>query len=236
MDERELRARISNLATAAIPEASALPPSVRRRAARGRARTALLTTGTLACVFFGGFYALDLTTNLVGPAPFAGGPGQEVQDPPDRAYGGGFGLNGELVDGRMCAIFEFEYFDGEDHRANAQVCDPDPTAILSLDTRFIDIGDAMEPSGLVVLGAGVAPEVARVRLELPDDSLPLQNLPIMEDTGETRRVAGHAIGREHFIDKQGRFDAVLRAFDAEGELLAEIRVCDPLEKAPCGPK
>jgi hypothetical protein len=163
----------------------------------------------------------------------AGSPGQGVADPPDQAGSAGFGMSAEVIDGRICAFFDIEYFDGEDHRTGVQMCDPDPTEAMSVETRSVDIDNEMEPSGLVVIVAGVGAEVARVEVDLPGRKFPMQELPILDFQDHPRRIAGTALGRELFLDKEGRFVAVIRAFDSEGEVIVEEDVCDPVESSIC---
>lgn len=231
MTEHELRQQLANLATAAVPESGTAPPQILRRASRGQRRTVLMATGVATCILMAGLYAVGATRNLVGPAPIAGGPDQGVVDPPDRAGGTGYGLNAEVIHGRICASFDFEYYDGEEHRAATQICDPDPTARMSVETKFLDVDNAMEPSGLVVIAAGVGFEVARVEVDLPGRLFPMQEMPILDFEDHPRRVAASALGRELFLDKKGRFDAVIRAFDAAGNLIVEQRLCDPAQES-----
>jgi hypothetical protein len=186
-----------------------------------------MIVGIAIVLVVGGIYGVNSTTNLVGPAPFAGSEDQQVIDPPDRAFSGSSGVNMTVENGRICASVELEYFDGEEHQTQARLCDPDAAAIMSVATEYLEIRNAMEPSGVVVVAAAVAPEVERVELELPDRSQPSQELTIQSFNDHPRRMAAHAFGRDLFLNKRGRFDAVIRAFDGNGMLVAEQAVCDP---------
>lgn len=234
MNESDLRTQLRAIASAAVPAPRPLPRRVESRARRGRTFSGLLATGVVGLLLVGGFYAVGSTRNLVGPAPIAGGSDQGVVDPPDHSFGSSVFLNAEVVDGRICALFELQVREFEDHRAHARICDPDPTAVLSIVTRLVIFQTeppggfiAMSDSPIVAVAGGVGPEVARVEIDLPGNRLPDQRLPLMSVKDFGRRVTGSALERNLMLDDNGKFSAVIRALDSQGNVIVEQRLCDP---------
>ena len=231
MNETELRSRLQTLVSEAVPSARPLPGDVNKRARRRQFRSGLATATALVILFAGGVYALSSSRNIVGPAPMAGDNNQDVFDPPDQAGVSGYSLGAEVVDGRICVLFDLQVREFEEHRATARVCEPDPAAALSVATALVTL-DTDPPTELVVVGGGVAPNVVRIEIVVPHDKFPVREIPIIDAlTDLQRRVTGEMLERDTMLDAKGRFRATIRAFDAEGNILIEQALCDPADSA-----
>ena len=232
MNETELLSQLRTLASEAVPSARPLPSDVNKRARRGQFRSGLAVATALITLFAGGIYAVNSSRNIVGPAPMAGDNSQDVFDPPDHAFTSGYSLDAEMVDGRICVLFDVEVHEFEEHRSTARVCEPEPAGVLSVATALVTL-DTDPPTELVVVGGGVAPNVARIEIVVPHDKFPVREIPIIDALrDQERRVTGEMLERDTMLDAKGRFRATIRAFDVEGNLLYKQALCDPADSAP----
>lgn len=232
MNETELRSRLQALASEAVPSTRPLPRDVNKRVRRRELRSGLAIVTAVITLFAGGLYAINSSRNVVGPVPMAGDDNPGVFDPPDQAGVSGYSLGAEVVDGRVCVLFDLEVREFEEHRATARVCESDPTALLSVASGLVTL-DTDPPTEFVVVGGAVASNVARVEIVLPHRRHPVQEVPILDFIeNHDRRITGEMLERETMINNKGRFSALIRAFDDQGNLLLEQALCDPAKGPP----